>query len=187
MRIAAVKRTARRSRPVIRRCRRLQRHAPAAGLETGRRPDARRRISFPAPTGAVGEQFERAQMHPFAEGVADLQKADDLFREGLDHRDLKPEAEIPHLGAERLAFTEQGFGPCGERMETLQQRSRRLVERKLLHRRARFLQHVERQVDAVEDLVVLAAILQVVVDLQRRAERVVGGPGRGALRRERRA
>ena len=66
-------------------------------------------------------------------------------------------------------------------METLQQRGGRLVQRQRLDGGASGLQRVKRQIDPIEVLVVLAAILQVIVDLQRRAERVGGGPGRGAL------
>ncbi len=40
---------------------------------------------------------------------------------------------------------------------------------------------IERNVDAIELAIILAAILQVIDDLQRRAQRVVGRPGRAAL------
>src|SRR5882672_6060301 len=72
---------------------------------------------------AVGDQFHRTEMHGLAQGIAHLQKTNDLVSEGLDHGDLKPEPKIPYLGAERFALVEQNLGPHRERMQALQQRS----------------------------------------------------------------
>ena len=121
-----VERTAGRGCPVIRRWLAAvsERHAPAAGLDTGRRPTARRASLAGDPAEAVGEQFERAEMHPLAEGIAHFQQSDDLVGEGLDHRDLAAEPDIPDFGAERFAFVEQRLGPHRERMQALQQRRR---------------------------------------------------------------
>ena len=66
-------------------------------------------------------------------------------------------------------------------MQALQQRRRcpRLAER--LDRGAGRRQRIARQIDAIEVAIVLAAILQMIVDLQAGAERVRRRPGRGAL------
>src|SRR5258708_38761902 len=101
-------------------------------------------------------------MHPFAQGIADFQQPNDLFRERLDHRNLEPEAEISYLRAERLAFAEQRLRARGERMETLQQGGRRLVERKRLDDSARGLERVERQGDGIGVPVIPAPTLQVI-------------------------
>ena len=161
--------------------RRLQRHAPAAGFDTGRRPTARRVDLAGDAADALAQQFERAEMHALAEGIAHLQHADDLVGKSLDHGDLEPEPEILHFGAERFAFIEQGFGPHRERLQALQQRRRRLRLAQHLDRCAACGQRIARQVDAVEIFVILGAVLQMVVDLQARAQRVRRGPGRGAL------
>src|SRR5258708_22638008 len=47
----------------------------------------------------------------------------------------------------------------------------------LVHARAGFGEGVKGNVDAVELTVILSAILKVIDDLQRRAERIIGGPG----------
>ena len=94
-------------------------------LTRAARPTARRRDLAGDAAEAVGEQFERAEMHALARGIAHLQHADDLVGEGLDHRDLEPEPEILHLGAQRLAFVEQRLGPHRKRMQALQQLRRR--------------------------------------------------------------
>ena len=59
-------------------------------------------------------------MHALAQGIAHLQHVDDLVGKGLDHGHLQPEPEILHLGAERPAFIEQGFGAHRERVQALQ-------------------------------------------------------------------
>src|SRR4030081_1368159 len=70
------------------------------------------------PTDAVHEQFNRAEMHGLAQGIAHLQKTNDPVGESLDHGDLKTKPKILHFGAERFAFIEQGLGPHRERMQT---------------------------------------------------------------------
>ena len=68
-----------------------------------------------------------------------------------------------------------------ERLQALQQRRRRFRLAQHLDRRAGGGERVARQVDAVEVAKILGAVLQMVVDLQAGAQRVGGGPGRGAL------
>ena len=60
------------------------------------------------------------------------------------------------------------------------QRRRRRRGAEILDAGAACRQRVERHIDAIEIAVIVAAILQVIDDLQRGAQRVVGGPG-GAL------
>jgi hypothetical protein len=120
-------------------------------------------------------------MHPLVEGIAHLQKAHDLVGEGMDHRYLEPEPEILHLRAEGPAFLKQALVARGQRMEALQKLRRGCVGSEHLNCRTGRLQGVARQVDAIDLAKILAAILQVIVDLQRRAERVIGRPGRGGF------
>jgi hypothetical protein len=72
----------------------------------------------------MNEQFERAEMHPLAEGIAHFQQSDDLVGESLDHGDFAPQAKIPDFGAKRFAFVEQRPGAYREGMQALQQSRR---------------------------------------------------------------
>src|SRR5215813_12688424 len=100
-------------------------------------------------------------MHPLAQGIANFQEAHNLFRESLDHRDLEPKTEIPDQRSQRLSFAEQILRPRRERVETFQQWGRRSFQCKRLDGRTGRLKRIERQIDTIEALVVLAAILQV--------------------------
>src|SRR6266850_5072437 len=118
------------------------------------------------PTEAVDEQFDRAKMHPLAQGIAHFQEANDLVGESLDHGNLKPEPEILHFGAERFAFVEQDLGPRRERMQALQQRRRCPALSEFLDGGACEPERVARQINPIEIPVVLAAVLKMIVDLQ---------------------
>ena len=121
-------------------------------------------------------------MHALAQRIAHLQHADDLVGKGLDHGNLEPEAEILHLGAERLAFVEQRSrsaprAPAG----TCSSAGGDFASPSISTDGAGCGQRIARQVDAVEIAKILAAILQMVVDLQAGAQRVGCRPGRRAL------
>ena len=77
-------------------------------------------------TDAECEQLDRIEVHPFAQGIAHLQKTNDLVGKRLNDGYLEPKPEIPHLRGERLAFVEQDFVTCRQRLQTLQQRRRSL-------------------------------------------------------------
>ena len=90
-------------------------------------------------------------------------------------------------GGERPAIAQEGFaGAARELLDASEQRRRGPRGAKRLDRRAGCGKRIERNIDAVEIAIVLAAILQVIDDLQRRAQHVVTGPARG-FRHERRA
>ena len=104
-----------------------------------------------------GEQLALAEMHPFAQGIADFQHAHDPVGEGLDDGNFQPEAEIPDLRGKRPAFIQQILGLAGQPMQALQQRRRGLRQSQLLDRRASRCKRIARQVDAIEVFEILAA------------------------------
>src|SRR3984957_20729902 len=120
-------------------------------------------------------------MYGLAQWIPHFQETNDSAGENLDHGNLEPEPEILHLRSQRFAFVEQDLGPQRQRMQALQQRRGRMALAEGFDGGARRLERVARKVDAVEGAIVLAAILQMIVELQARAERVGGGPGRRAL------
>src|SRR5205814_5498822 len=105
-------------------------------------------------------------MHSLAQGIAYFQKTNDLAGESLNHGNLKPEPEIPHLGTERFAFRKQALGPRGKGMQALQQWRRRARLSELLDRGPGHGERVARKIDAIEISVVFAAILKMIIDLQ---------------------
>src|SRR5712691_12148928 len=111
------------------------------------------------PAKAVGDEFHWAEMHGLAQGIAHRQKTNDLVGERLDHGDLKPEPKILYLGAERFALVQQNLGPRRQRMQTLQQRRRRLLKSERLDGGPRCRQRIARNINAIEFPVVLAAVL----------------------------
>src|SRR5882672_3103196 len=130
---------------------------------------------------AIGDEFHRAEMHGLAQGIAHLQKTNDLVGESLDHGDLKPEPKILDLGAERFALVQQNLGPRRHRVQALQQRHRRPFKSERLDGGPRCRQRIARKINAIEFPVVFATVLKMIVDLQAGAERVRGRPGRRAL------
>src|SRR3954466_4077876 len=126
---------------------------------------------------AVSEQFRRTKMHPLAERITRLQQSNDLFGESLDHGYFEPKAEILHFGGERSALVEQPLGPRGKQMQTFQELRRGSLCSKRIERSSCRGQRIARQVNPVEVFVVLAAVLQVIVDLKSGAERVGRRPG----------
>jgi hypothetical protein len=133
------------------------------------------------PADTEGEQFDWIEMYPLTQGIAHFEKPDDPVGKRLDHRDLEPEPKILHFGGKRFAAVEQQLGPCRKRMQALQQWRRRPARAERLDGGAGGFQRIARQVDAIEVMIVLAAVLQMIVDLQARAQRVRRRPGRGAL------
>src|SRR5271167_2942625 len=115
-------------------------------------------------------------MHSLAQRISHLEKTNDFVREGLNHGNLESKPEILHLGAERLAFFEQRLGSRGERMQALQHRVRCAVPSQLLNRCPGSGKRIAREVDAIEVLVIFAAVLKMIVDLQTGAERVRRNP-----------
>src|SRR3954454_20467654 len=115
-------------------------------------------------------------MNPLAQRIAYFQHTNDPVGETLDHRDFQPQPQILYLRAERLALVEQRLGASRKFLQALQQWRRRAITAELFDRGARPRQRVARQITPIEIAVVLAAILQMVVDLQAGAQRIGGSP-----------
>jgi hypothetical protein len=120
-------------------------------------------------------------MHPPAQGIAHPEQTNYSVREGLYDRNLKSEPEILHHRAQRFAFIEQGFVANRERMQAIEERRRCACLSERLNAGARCGKRVARQIDAIKIPVVLAAILEMIVDLKTGTERVRSGPGGGTL------
>ena len=82
---------------------------------------------------------------------------------------------------ENPRFLQQVVEPAANVVEAGAQLRRGRGRLQVLDARAARLEHIERQIDAVEIAVVGGAVLHMIDDLQRRAERVVGWPGRAIL------
>ena len=80
-----------------------------------------------------------------------------------------------------VAFAQQSLGVPGKPMQTYQQRRRCLRRVERFDRRAASGERILRNVDPVEIAVVLPAVLQVIDDLQRGAQRVIGRPAIAAF------
>jgi hypothetical protein len=120
-------------------------------------------------------------MNALAQRIASRQHRGQAFREGLNDRDLQGEPRVFDACGKRPALAQQVPGAAREPVDGIEQRGGGRTGVELLHARACCRQHVEGDVDAVEVAVILSAILQVIDDLQRGAERIIGGPQRAAL------
>src|SRR3954453_4407035 len=99
----------------------------------------------------------------------------------MDDRDLKGEAPIFDLRRERLAIGEQTPIARSEIMDAAQKLWRSAGGAELFGCCARRGECIERDVDAIEVAKILSAILQVIVDLQRGAKRIVRRPSGAAF------
>jgi len=108
-------------------------HAPA---RFGHRapPEARLKISLAAPQHCA-QAFERAQMHPLAEGIANLQRRT-IFSAKVWITEISSPRRKSLTSALSGSLAEQGFRPRGERMQTLQDEAG-ACERQRLDGRAR--------------------------------------------------
>ena len=130
--------------------------------------------------GEAGD-FQLPQMHALGQRIVRPQHAGQFLRQPLDHRHFQTQATIGDLCRERRAvFQQHGQAPADvvETSAQLRRGGRRL---QLLDAGTVAREQVERQIDAVEIAVVGGAVLQVIDDLQRGAQRVVGGPRRARL------
>ena len=131
---------------------------------------------------SVKRELRLAEMHALAQRIARLQQRHDVARVGVDHRDFEREPRVLDLAGERLALAQQPFVARREIVDAAQQlAARRLAAPSSLRRRARGRERIERDIDAIEIAEILAAILQVIDDLQRGAQRIVRRPGGAAL------
>ena len=121
-------------------------------------------------------------MHPLAQRIAQPQHRGETLRIGLDDGNLQSEPHVRDRGRERAAVGQKRIaGTARELLDASQQCRRRAFGAERIDGRAGFGECVERNVDAIEVAIILPAILQVIDDLQRRAQRIVGRPQRMAL------
>ena len=125
--------------------------------------------------------FPFVQVDALVQRIARLQHGQDLRRVGLDHADLQGEARVVHLRRERQALVQQPLGAHGQAAQGRGHLRRGAIGADHLDGHAGGLHRVLRDVDAVEVAIVFAAVLDVIDDLQRRAQGVRRGPGGLAL------
>ena len=96
--------------------------------------------------------------------------------------------ETSRLRRRSLICAEKGAESCSNAdvrsarvLHALPQLRTGFVRRQRVHGQSVAIERILRNIDAVDVPVIGAAILQMIDDLQRRAERVVGRPGRAAL------
>ena len=134
-----------------------------------------------APRAGDGEA-ELAGVNLVGERIGDVEARDERFGKRLNGADLHGEARIVDETGEGARLIEKMAGPAIEVANGGAQRSAaRAVSRKHVDARAMRGERVRRQIDAVEIAIVLRAILKVIDDLQRRAERVIGRPDSSGL------
>src|SRR5262245_9755090 len=101
-------------------------------------------------------------MDALAQRIAPAEEAGEPFGKGLDDGNLESKPDVLNPDRERPALMQEALGAVRERMDTDQQRRRSSIGAKHLHCGAGRGKRIERDVDAIEIAVVLAAILQVV-------------------------
>jgi len=111
-----------------------------------------------------------------AERIGDGEPRDEMFGEGLDGANLHGEPRIVDQVREAARLGEETRRLLVQFADRREQRRRRFLLSQHLHRSAMRRERVLGQIDPVEVAVVLAAVLQVIDDLQRGAERVIRRP-----------
>ena len=117
-----------------------------------------------------------AEMHALAQRIAAFEIARETSRERMDRGDLRAKPHVLDLRNERRSARHEFARAGGEFGNRTAQRRRRLRRIQHFHRRAVRAKRVEGQINAIEALIVLSAILKVIDDLQRRAQSVGGRP-----------
>jgi len=98
---------------------RLERHAPAAGLDTCRRPTRRRVVSLATPPMLWRSNSMGLRCTVSLNGSRIFRSRTILSAKSRNHGDFKPEAKILHLSAERFAVIEQNLVPHRQRMQAI--------------------------------------------------------------------
>ena len=101
--------------------------------------------------------------------------------ERIDDGDFESKPAIIDQERKAVALAEKPFRPFGETMQARKQRRRCLRRAERFNARAARGKRVEWNVDPVEIAVIVLAVLQMIDDLQRRAQCVIGRPDRAAL------
>lgn len=116
-------------------------------------------------------------MDRLAQGVAYLQKANQTLRQCLYDGDLKRKPAIADLAGESAAMVKKRADALGKADNRRAKAWRGVGFGERGHVGAGGAEHVKRNIDPIEIAIIVAAVLQVVDDLQGRAQRVVRGPG----------
>ena len=122
-----------------------------------------------------------AELDVFRQRIARDQKVCDADCKRINRRDFETQPEIRDLPRQGLALHQQTLVARREFGETLAQLRRGFRRAERFDAKSISSERVERHIDAVEIAIVRDAILQMIVDLQRGADRVRRGPGRAAL------
>jgi hypothetical protein len=120
-------------------------------------------------------------MDALAQRIAAFEIAREAARERLDGGDLRGEPDVLDLRDKRRAARHELARAAGELCDCAAQGRGRGRRGQHVDGGAMRRKRVERQIDAVQAPVILCAILEVVDDLQRGAERVRSRPDRRAL------
>jgi hypothetical protein len=115
------------------------------------------------------------------EGILAEQRLRQILGERLNDGHFVGEPRVPDPGREGARGRKQALCPAGEAMDDGEKRGGGFRRREGVDLAACGGQILQRQVDAVQALIVLRAVLQVVDDLQGGAEGVGGGPEVAAL------
>src|SRR5665647_580385 len=120
-------------------------------------------------------------MHTFAQGIAPRENAGEMLRQRLDDRNLEREPPVLNQVWQRVALLQKDPGALRQPCEAASQLRRRLGRTERLDAEAVSGEGVKRNIDTVQIAVVGGAVLQVVDNLQRRADGVGREPSAMAL------
>src|SRR5208283_3243637 len=109
------------------------------------------------------------------------QDTGETLRQRLDDGDFERKPPVCDKAWQRVALLQKGCGAPGQPGYAAAQFRRRLGRTERLDAKAARGEGIKRDIDAVEVTVVGCAILQVVDDLQRRADGIGRGPRAAAL------
>ena len=121
-------------------------------------------------------------MNLFAQRIAFEQQGIELAREARDHGDFQAKAEIVDLRPEGGCPARPAARSAPPRLaKPLRSAGEAFAAPSASASKALRGKHILRNINAIEIAIVGAAVLQMIDDLERRAQRVRGGPGRFAL------
>ena len=137
----------------------------------------------PRSTPSKRESGDRrhGKVHALAQRIARLQDARQPVRQRVDDGNLERKPRVVDRRGKAVALAKQALGARGELVQAIEQSGRSALGAELLDARAACGERVLRNIDAVEIAIVLLAVLQMIDDLQRGAQRIVCRPDRAAL------
>ena len=168
----------------------MQARSSSITLFSLRRPDLPQDAAYNDPacrarSDSNGARF--GQVHTLTQGISSEQKMHELPRETNDDSRLGGESQAGHLVWQLCGIGEKFPGLGGKRLEARPQLRRGLAPCQRLDADAVSGKLIERDVDAVERPIVVGAVLQMVDDLQCRAQGIRRRPSRSGPHRARRA